>query len=32
VVWHRQHYHSPLAERFLEELRQWAKQQQASPR
>jgi LysR family hydrogen peroxide-inducible transcriptional activator len=24
VVWHRHHYHSPLAERFLAELRQWA--------
>jgi len=24
VVWHRHHYHSPLAERFLTELRQWA--------
>ena len=25
VVWHRHHYHSPMAERFLAELRQWAK-------
>jgi LysR family hydrogen peroxide-inducible transcriptional activator len=24
VAWHRHHYHSPLAERFLAELRQWA--------
>ncbi len=24
VVWHRHHYHSPTAERFLNELRQWA--------
>jgi LysR family hydrogen peroxide-inducible transcriptional activator len=24
VVWHRHHYHSPLAQRFLAELRRWA--------
>ncbi len=24
VAWHKHHYHSPLAERFLAELRQWA--------
>jgi LysR family hydrogen peroxide-inducible transcriptional activator len=29
VVWHRHHYHSPLAERFLAELRQWATELQA---
>ncbi len=26
VVWHRHQYHSPMAERFLKELREWAKQ------
>lgn len=24
VIWHKHHYHSPMAERFLVELRQWA--------
>jgi LysR family hydrogen peroxide-inducible transcriptional activator len=29
VVWHRHHYHSPLAEHFLAELRRWAVELQA---
>jgi LysR family hydrogen peroxide-inducible transcriptional activator len=29
VVWHRHHYHSPMAKRFLTELRQWAQEAQA---
>jgi LysR family hydrogen peroxide-inducible transcriptional activator len=29
VVWHRHHYHSPLAEQFLAELRRWAVELQA---
>jgi LysR family hydrogen peroxide-inducible transcriptional activator len=28
VLWHRHHYHSPMAERFLAELRRWAKEWQ----
>jgi LysR family hydrogen peroxide-inducible transcriptional activator len=28
VVWHRHHYHSPMAERFLAELRRWAAEMQ----
>lgn len=27
VTWHRHHYHSPMAEQFLTELRQWAAEQ-----
>ena len=28
VIWHRHHYHSPMAERFLAELRRWAAEMQ----
>jgi hypothetical protein len=24
VIWHKDHYHSPLAEHYLAALRQWA--------
>jgi DNA-binding transcriptional LysR family regulator len=30
VVWHRHHYHSPMARRFMAELRQWALEVQAA--
>lgn len=29
VVWHKHHYHSPMAEHFLTELRLWAAEQSA---
>jgi LysR family transcriptional regulator, hydrogen peroxide-inducible genes activator len=32
VVWHRHHYHSPLAEWFLTDLRQWAREQRNGKR
>jgi LysR family hydrogen peroxide-inducible transcriptional activator len=32
VVWHKHHYHSPLAEHFLAALRQWAGLQAAANR
>jgi LysR family hydrogen peroxide-inducible transcriptional activator len=32
VAWHRHHYHSPTAERFLAGLRQWALDQQGAER
>jgi DNA-binding transcriptional LysR family regulator len=28
VIWHKHHYHSPMAERFLEQLRRWAEEAQ----
>jgi LysR family hydrogen peroxide-inducible transcriptional activator len=30
VIWHRHHYHSPAAERFLTGMRAWAAEQQAA--
>jgi LysR family hydrogen peroxide-inducible transcriptional activator len=31
VIWHKHHYHSPMAERFLAELRRWAAALQEPP-
>jgi LysR family hydrogen peroxide-inducible transcriptional activator len=31
AVWHRHHYHGPLVEQFLVELRRWSSEQQGDP-